>query len=39
VYANIEDLDGMVASGMETGARETWDRLAELVEKSPVRAR
>lgn len=31
-YANVEDLDGMVASGMESGAIETWDRLAELVE-------
>lgn len=33
-YANVEDLDGMVASGMESGAIETWDRLAELVEKT-----
>jgi uncharacterized protein YndB with AHSA1/START domain len=33
VYANIEDLDGMVGSGMEGGAKETWERLAELVEK------
>jgi uncharacterized protein YndB with AHSA1/START domain len=32
-YANIEDLDGMVASGMESGAVESWERLAELVEK------
>jgi uncharacterized protein YndB with AHSA1/START domain len=31
-YANIEDLDGMVASGMESGAVESWERLAELVE-------
>lgn len=33
-YASVEDLDGMVASGMESGAIETWDRLAELVEKT-----
>jgi len=33
-YANVEDLDGMVASGMESGATESWDRLAELVEKA-----
>jgi uncharacterized protein YndB with AHSA1/START domain len=33
VYANVEDLDGMVGSGMEKGATESWERLAELVEK------
>ncbi|MGA2934455.1 MAG: SRPBCC family protein [Methanomicrobiales archaeon] len=32
-YANLEDLDGMVASGMESGAVESWERLAELLEK------
>lgn len=32
-YANVEDLDGMVASGMESGATESWDRLAELLRK------
>jgi uncharacterized protein YndB with AHSA1/START domain len=31
-YANVEDLDGTVASGMEPGAVESWERLAELVE-------
>ena len=30
----IDDLDGMLQSGMEEGATETRDRLAELVEKS-----
>jgi uncharacterized protein YndB with AHSA1/START domain len=30
-FASIEDLEGMLASGMESGARETWDRLAELL--------
>lgn len=34
VYANVEDLDGMVNSGMEAGATESWERLAELVEKA-----
>lgn len=34
VYANLEDLDGMVNSGMEAGSTESWERLAELVEKS-----
>ena len=30
-FRSIEDLEGMLASGMESGARETWDRLAELL--------
>lgn len=30
-YATVEDLDGMVAAGMESGATESWDRLAELL--------
>lgn len=34
VYATLEDLDGMVASGMESGATESWERLAEFVEKA-----
>lgn len=33
VYNNIEDLEGMVGSGMESGAVETWERLAQIVEK------
>lgn len=33
VFQSIEDRDAMVKSGMEGGARETMDRLAELVEK------
>jgi len=33
VYQSVEDRDGAVASGMEEGARETWERLADLVEK------
>ena len=33
-YDSLEDLDGMVNSGMESGARESWDRLAELIEKA-----
>ncbi|HEY3248515.1 MAG TPA: SRPBCC family protein [bacterium] len=35
-FATLEDLDGMVGSGMESGAVESWDRLAALVEQ-PVR--
>jgi uncharacterized protein YndB with AHSA1/START domain len=31
-YKNLEDLDGMVSTGMESGTVETWERLAELVE-------
>ncbi len=30
-FKNKEDLDGMVSSGMETGAVETWERLAGLI--------
>jgi len=32
VFQSIEDRDGMVQSGMEGGARETYDRLAEVIE-------
>jgi len=32
VFDSLEDRDGMLQSGMEEGASETWDRLAELVE-------
>jgi uncharacterized protein YndB with AHSA1/START domain len=28
---SLEDLDGMINSGMEKGATETWDRLEELL--------
>lgn len=34
VFQSLEDRDGMVQSGMEGGAIELMDRLAELVEKS-----
>jgi uncharacterized protein YndB with AHSA1/START domain len=34
VFQSQADRDGMVASGMESGARESWERLAELVEKA-----
>ena len=30
-FASKDDLDGMVNSGMESGARETYERLDELV--------
>jgi uncharacterized protein YndB with AHSA1/START domain len=30
-YNTIEDFDGMLNSGMEAGATETWDRLGELM--------
>lgn len=32
-YNTVRDLEGMVDSGMEKGAVETWDRLAELLEE------
>ena len=31
-YKSLEDLDGTVNTDMESGAIETWERLAELVE-------
>jgi uncharacterized protein YndB with AHSA1/START domain len=31
VFQTIEDRDGMLASGMEQGATESMDRLAELL--------
>ena len=33
VFQSIEDRDGMMASGMESGALESWNRFAELVEQ------
>lgn len=32
LFQSAEDLDGMLDSGMESGANESWDRLAELLE-------
>ena len=34
VFDSVEDRDGMLQSGMETGAAETWDRLAEYLAKA-----
>ena len=31
LFDSVEDRDGMLQSGMETAAAETWDRLAELL--------
>ncbi len=33
VYQSVEDRDGNLASGMAEGVKETYDRLAELLEK------
>lgn len=33
VFQSVKDRDEMIASGMEEGASETMDRLAELLEK------
>ena len=30
-FSSLEDLEGMLQSGMEGGAVETWDRLEELL--------
>lgn len=32
VFQSVEDRDGMIASGMEVGATESWDRLGEVLE-------
>jgi uncharacterized protein YndB with AHSA1/START domain len=32
-YISDEDLEGMIQSGMEGGAVESWDRLEELTQK------
>jgi uncharacterized protein YndB with AHSA1/START domain len=32
VFPSVEDRDGMLASGMERGARESFERLAELID-------
>jgi uncharacterized protein YndB with AHSA1/START domain len=33
LFDTVEDRDGMLESGMESGANESWDRLAELLER------
>jgi uncharacterized protein YndB with AHSA1/START domain len=38
VYQSVEDRDGQLQSGMEEGARESYDRLSELVEKLKIQA-
>jgi uncharacterized protein YndB with AHSA1/START domain len=37
VFDSKEDRDGMLNSGMESGASETWDRLAEYVQTLAAR--
>ena len=32
LFQNVEDRDGMLNSGMESGAAESWNRLADLLE-------
>jgi uncharacterized protein YndB with AHSA1/START domain len=34
LFDNVEDRDGMLQSGMESGATETMDRLEELLQES-----
>jgi uncharacterized protein YndB with AHSA1/START domain len=31
VFQSVEDRDAMIGSGMEDGAKETWERFAELL--------
>ena len=35
VFQSVADRDGMLQSGMEEGVNETYDRLAELLNKRP----
>ena len=37
VFSSKEDLDGMLQSGMESGAAESYDRLAELLAELKTR--
>jgi uncharacterized protein YndB with AHSA1/START domain len=37
VFDSVEDRDGMLQSGMEEGAGETWDRLEEHVREMAAR--
>jgi uncharacterized protein YndB with AHSA1/START domain len=32
LFSSVEDRDGMLESGMESGARDSWDRLAEYLQ-------
>ena len=34
VYQSVEDRDGMVQSGMETGVNEGYEKLDELLAKA-----
>ncbi|OGO29831.1 MAG: ATPase [Chloroflexi bacterium RBG_16_54_18] len=34
IFQSVQDRDGMLMSGMESGAAETMERLAELLQKS-----
>ena len=36
LFDSVEDRDGMLESGMESGATESWDRLAELLDRLSV---
>jgi uncharacterized protein YndB with AHSA1/START domain len=38
LFSSVEDRDGMLESGMESGANESWDRLAELLERLQAHA-
>jgi uncharacterized protein YndB with AHSA1/START domain len=38
VFVTVEDRNGMLQSGMEEGAAETWDRLQEYLDDLKARA-
>ena len=39
VFQSVEERDGMIQSGMEEGANDLFDRLAEIVEPATATAR
>jgi uncharacterized protein YndB with AHSA1/START domain len=36
LFETVEDRDGILESGMEAGAIESWDRFAEILEKEKL---
>lgn len=38
-FDNLEDLEGMLKSGMEGGANESWDRVEELLAEMQLQQR
>jgi uncharacterized protein YndB with AHSA1/START domain len=39
IYASMEDREGMISSGAEMGANESWDQLEELLSELEGKSR